>query len=540
MAFPSVTLSDWRALVEKELAGKSFDKTLVYEALAGLPVAPLYTEGPLPDPAARGRSSKGWAICMRHGADTSAAALREDVQGGADALWLPLESFAVAEGLEGPWCIVEVKDLSGELEIKKEVQLSVDPMAWRAAGVASHESLADDLRALKTSLSAFKAYAPITVSTLPYHDVGADAVDEIAFALSTGVAYLEALDGVYDAASWITLRTSVGRDTFVELCKLRALRECWVKVLTATGAKPHSPQIHAVCSAPALAVRDPWVNMLRVTTQVFAAVTGGADFVTPNAFDEAFGAASPQGRRVARNTGLVLREESALGRVNDPAGGSYYFESLTDALARKAWARFQELQRSGGIAKALADGSLAKRLDEAWHARVATIAKRKIPVLGVSDFANVGETLPRSAPTAEGKVHRDAAPFEELRLRADAIAPPPEALLVTLGAFAESRPRAGFAATFFASGGIRTRETTTDEKATVACLCGTDERYAEEAAAHAKALKAAGVKAVLLAGRPGALEAQLREAGVDGFLYVGCDAVAVLAEVLTKFEKEPS
>jgi methylmalonyl-CoA mutase len=131
--------------------------------------------------------------------------------------------------------------------------------------------------------------------------------------------------------------------------------------------------------------------------------------------------------------------------------------------------------------------------------------------------------------------HRDAALFEELRARAASKAHAPEVVLVTLGAFAESRARVGFAQNFFASGGLRAREVTTDEKARVACLCGTDERYAAEATTRARALKAAGCERVLLAGRPGALEASLREAGVDGFIFVGCDAVAVLGELVERF-----
>jgi methylmalonyl-CoA mutase len=300
--------------------------------------------------------------------------------------------------------------------------------------------------------------------------------------------------------------------------------------------------VHAVSSPRTLTERDPWVNMLRVTTQVFAAVLGGADLVTPASFDEALGPPSPLGRRTARNTALVLREESHLGRVVDPAAGSYYLESVTDALAREAWTRFQALEREGGVASALDSGALAARLDAAWKKRVAAIGKRKEAITGVSEFANLDEAhLPRtplglsSSPAAAPALpqHRDAEPFEVLRTRVDALGVrAPDVLLLTLGPPAEHRGRAGYATAFFATAGLRTRESTVPAQAAIAVLCGSDERYATEAADAARALREAGASSVVLAGRPGALEAALREAGVGAFIFVGCDVAATLNDLI--------
>ncbi|MBX3200809.1 MAG: hypothetical protein KF894_21910 [Labilithrix sp.] len=578
MHLPAVTLEDWRRLVDKELAGKDFDRALVYRPTEGVAIAPLYTEAPPPDPAARYARPSPFRICMRHEAGASQADLVADAAEGADALWVPLEvalSGALAsEALADTSFVVEAPGVPSAETFERiaagratgaspALVLGVDPIASRAEGRADFASLASDLASLgRLALGAWERRAAATtvvVSGLPYHDAGADAADELAIALSTGARYLEALLGAglspVSARAAIALRVAVGRDSFVELCKLRALRVCWEKMLVACGASVLSGTgrtlVHAVCSTPALSVRDPWVNMLRVTTQVFSAVTGGADLVTPRAFDQAFGAPSPLGRRVARNTGLVLREESMLGKVSDPAGGSYYFDTLTDTLAREAWERFRALEREGGVVAALESGRLAARLEGAWRRRLERIATRRHPVLGVSDFANLDEALPHAAPDdeapalAEGGLpgRRDAAPFERLRLRADAIAPRPEALLVPLGSPAESRPRVGFAAGLLAAGGVRAREGHAEERAVVACLCGSDEQYAAEAAERARSLKAAGALRVLVAGRPGALEAPLREAGVDGFVYVGCDALAELEEILAtlvRASEEPS
>lgn len=558
MAFPPVTLANWRALVDKELAGRSFEKALGHEALEGIRIAPLYTEAPAAAQGLRELGAPSLRICMRQPSGATLSTLSSDVEEGADAVWLSLKeapdgmlsrqefakTFAVFDSDDAELAEAIARVASGS----DRFAVGCDPLARRLTGQATFATLAQDLTALGRSArhidQHFVNATAVMVSTLPYHDAGADAADELAFALSTGVRYLDALLeaglSITQAAKQIAVQITIGRDTFVELCKLRALRTCWRKLLTASGVDkaPHL-LVHAVCSSRTLTVRDPWVNMLRVTTQFFAGALGGADLITPNAFDQSFGSPSAAGRRIARNTGLVLREESALGRVLDPAGGSYYFDTLTDALAREAWRRFQTIEREGGMITALQSGRIAARLDSVWRDRLDRIARRKLPILGVSEFANLDERLPQPAPNDVTHLqaralplHRDAASFELLRTRAEAADRSREVLLITLGSFTESRPRVGFAANFFAAGGFRTRESTVIEKTDIACLCGTDERYAAEAAERARALKAAGCSRVLIAGRPGALEPALRESGVDAFIYLGCDVVAMLSELL--------
>jgi len=558
VAFPQVTAAQWRALVEKELAGKPFDKALVYEAAPGVAVQPLYTEAPGEAVAAREPAERWFRVCMRvPGGDSAREA--EEIAGGAEALWVPFHPRSFADlGLGPPGELRTVFDPDGHSVADVESALraieahavpcviALDPLG-HAAGCVTTATMAPELAALgrvaRLAAEEFPAAITALVATERYHDAGADAVDELGVALSTGARYLHALVDagltIDQAAARVAVRMAVGRDTFLELCKLRALRVCWGKLLVACGApKAHRLEVHAVCSARTLSARDPWVNMLRVTTQVFAAVLGGADLVTPSAFDEALSAGGALGRRVARNTGLVLREESGLGRVADPGGGSYYVESVTDALARAAWQRMREIEAEGGIVAALENGKIQQRIEAAWQAQLRRIVTRKQAVLGVSEFANLDEVLPaapvRAAPGGGEALpaHRDAEAFEALRARAEQKQPPPEALLSTLGPFAESRARAGFAAGFFAAGGIRTREGGEPQRAAIACVCGSDERYAAEAVERVRALKAAGCGRVLLAGKPGENEKALREAGVDGFVFVGCDVVGVLGELL--------
>lgn len=520
MTFPLVTAAQWRAQVEQELGGISFEKALVQRTPEGLSIPSLYTQAEsthLIDVGER------FGICMRHKPDADVSQLTEDLDNGADGLWVSSHSLSQIEERDAFFVI------EGPLPDRVRADLRF--------ALAGQEG--DEVGGMAKEIS--KRYphgVGAMVSTLPYHQAGADSADELAFSLSTGAAHLAAMLqeglGARAAARQLGVQISVGRDTFGELCKLRALRVCWSKLLRAAGAGGAGRLlVHAVCSSRTVSQRDPWVNILRCTTQVFAAALGGADWITPMAFDGALGAPSVLAQRLARNTGLILREESALGRVMDPAGGSYFLETLTDQLAREAWRRFRELEKEGGIAQVRASGKLEARLDAAWRARRALVAKRQVPVLGISEFANLEEDLPIRPPAlAVIAGHRDAEPFEHLRTQLEGAGRRPEALLVMLGSGSEARARANFASGIFAAGGIRCREVTADQKAPVACLCGTDERYASEAVARVRSLKAAGCQRVLFAGRPGSLEPALKEAGIDGFIYMGCDVVQVLTELL--------
>ena len=543
------TFADWRASVERELEGKSFEKALVSEAFAGFSVQPLYASAPR---VPRDASVEQVRFVMRHGPEARVGELVADLTDGADGVWVSARSLRdevlKRPELQSAFFIVDVDEAeaSGALASRlsgRSYALTVDPIGDAARGIASVDAIETRVKALP-ALAKRHRVTSVMVSTLPYHHAGAEADDELACVLSAGVHTLQALiDGGLtpdEAASSVALQVAVGRDTFVELCKLRALRLCWSKVLVAFLVK-QAPRtlIHAVCSSRTLTTRDPWVNMLRVTTQVFAAMLGGAQVVTANSFDQALGSPSALGHRLARNTGLVLRDESHLGRVADAAGGSYAFESITDSLARRAFAAFQALEKDGGVVAALKNGALVARFDASWAKRLEGIAKRKTSILGVSEFANLNESKLAGAATATASVapgslpvRRDSAAFEALRDIAEAKREVPEAILLTLGDYASSRARAGFASSFLTAGGIRTRETASVEKASIACLCGTDERYAAEALDQVKALKAAGCQQVVVAGRPGALEPALREAGVDAFIFVGCDAVATLVAIL--------
>jgi methylmalonyl-CoA mutase len=316
----------------------------------------------------------------------------------------------------------------------------------------------------------------------------------------------------------------------------------------------------ATTSGRMLARRDPWVNMLRATAACAGAAFGGADAVSVLPFTWALGRPDAFARRMARNTHLVLQEESGLGRVMDPAAGASSIEQLTRLLSGKAWELFQTIERQGGMARALESGYWQGEIGKVAEVRSRDIAAGRMELTGVSAFPRLGddgvkiEPHPLAGTVVEGGTSvmalpaiRLAAPFEKLRDRADVFAArtgaPPRVFLANLGDLAVYSARSTWTRNFLAAGGIEAvasdalhnsadaGKAFADSGASIACICSSDSVYAELAEAAAGALTAAGAKRVLLAGRPKEQEAALRAAGVDNLVFAGCDAIAVLTSL---------
>jgi methylmalonyl-CoA mutase len=310
-----------------------------------------------------------------------------------------------------------------------------------------------------------------------------------------------------------------------------------------------------------LTQRDPYVNMLRATMATFAAGLAGADAITVLPHTLAIGLPDAFARRVARNTQLVLLEESNLAKVSDPAAGSGSIESLTHALCEAAWALFQEIEKAGGVFAALEQNLIQRKVAATRAAREANIARRKEVLTGASAFPNLGEAkvavldVKPLTLAASGDANikfealspmRLAAPFERLRDRSDEILKAtgarPRVFLANLGTPADFSARATFARSFFETGGIETigpegvadpAALSVDFKASgasLACICSSDKVYAERAEEAAKALQAAGAKHIYLASRAGEQEQALRAAGVNEFIFAGGDALAALRQ----------
>lgn len=564
----------------------------------GLTVAPLYTrrdelpEQPLPGtfPFVRGRDAtrdvhRGWFVSAQFAQRDAAAANREilaALDNGISAIWLgvgergvpvaelpsalngllfelaPLTLDAggdVAAAADQVFAVLDGYAASAREDVR--VALGAAPLTSRFADLPD-TGLAEAVALAGRAAGRPETVRAITVDGTVFHDAGASDAQELGAAVAAGLAYLRALTesvDIADALQQLEFRFAATDDQFATIAKLRAARQLWARVAQVCGAPDFggAPQ-HAVTSAAMMSRRDPWVNMLRTTLAAFGAGIGGADTVTVLPFDSALppgelGVSKSFADRMARNTQLLLLEESHLGHVLDPGAGSWYVEDLTAALAAKAWEFLQEIEAAGGYLAALESGLLAARVAATKDARDADVAHRKTAVTGVNEFPNLAEQPLSEAARQAGRVARYGAAFEQLRDRSDAYLAEhgvrPKALLVPLGSVAEHNVRVTFIANLLASGGIESinpgplavdgiAAAATEAGAPIAVLCGSDTRYGSEAGAAVEQLRAAGVGTVLLAGSAKAV-ADLDDAQrPDGLLAARIDAVAALSGLLEK------
>jgi methylmalonyl-CoA mutase len=446
-----------------------------------------------------------------------------------------------------------IDELGPDQRSTLSVDLGADPLTAKLSGRESAST--EQVVAAATRAAASRGVRAITVDGPALHNLGANATWELAGSIAAAVAYLRLLTEsglpVAQALRQISFRLAADDDQFLTIAKLRAARRLWARVAEVVGdPEGGAAVVHAETSLPMMTQRDPWVNMLRGTVAAFGAGVGGADTVLVLPFDVAIaggfpGVANGFSRRIARNTQLLLLEESHVGQVLDPAGGSWFVEDLTEQLAQQAWKHFQDIEARGGFADA--SDHIAERIAGVAAGRADDVAHRRTAITGVNEYPNLEEPpLPQADSATE--IRRYAAQFEELRDRSDAYlartGARPKALLLPLGPLAEHNIRATFAANLLASGGIEVINPGPVDAAGIAAavaaagspavagICGTDKRYHDEAAGAVEAARTAGVKTVCLAGPEHALgDAQHRP---DEYLTAKINAVQALSDLLTR------
>ncbi|HEY0167076.1 MAG TPA: methylmalonyl-CoA mutase subunit beta [Jatrophihabitans sp.] len=604
--FPAANREQWRSLVAAVLAKSGIsagagepEDALSYRSYDGLRIAPLYTAADLPDgvgleaaglpgqpPFTRGSSAErtGWDVRQRVSDPDPVASNRAvlaELTGGASSIWLqlgqggaPVESLAeVLDGMylelapvaldagaeTGPAAQALLRLVSDRGLAPEEVSgtLGADPIGHAArTGLAPDSGL---IARLVEVAAVFPRLGLCTVDAGVYSEAGGSDSDELAISVAVGVAYLRALTdaglSVDSALARLEFRYAVSADQWASMAKLRAGRRLWSRVAELCGASAGSQgqRQHAITAAVTLTRRDPWVNLLRATVGCFAAAVGGADAITVAPFDSAVGLPEDFSRRIARNTQSILHDESGLGRVLDPAGGSWYLESLTEQLAEVAWSKFTAIERGGGVVAALESGQLAGMLAASWQPRRDNIARRRDPITGVSEFAMPDEPAlsrrPQPAPPAGGLPRvRYAEPFEALRDRSDAqlaaTGARPKVFLAAFGPATAHAGRLGFARNLLAAGGLepvvglgRPEEVVAAFGASatpLAVLCSSDAEYTQQAESLAAGLRAAGADQVWIAGPPKLVESTGN--AVDAAVYSGCDAVAALRSMFEVLE----
>lgn len=596
--FPAQTHQDWQRLVagvvnrtraeEAKLEPAAAEASLRTTLTGGLIIEPLYSRpeqaSPLGVPGAmpftRGRAVRDpylpWDVRQVHDDPEVAltrAAILDDLEHGVSSVWLQvgadgLAPEAVAEALADVQLdlapvVVSSWDAQGEaadalLAVLRQAPQARGNLGHDPLGAAARTGSAAELGALGaavTELAALPGVHAITVDARVYRDAGASAADEIAFAVATGIAYLRALvEAGVDlptAFEHIDFRVSASADQFLTIAALRAMRALWARVgqVCEVPEPDRGAVVHAVTALRMFTREDPWVNVLRSTLATFAACAGGADAITVLPYDTIAGLPEKFSRRLARNTQIVLADEANIGKVTDPAGGSYYVEELTREVAEQAWAVVQEIDAAGGMESALAGGLIAARIEAARTEDGARIATRRQPITGVSMFPLAGEQrLARrrraDLPVAAGALlpHRDAQAYEGLRDRSLAFAAQdgkqPTVALVALGGRRDFGARETFATNLLAAGGIAAalfegESAAADALATapaVVVLASSPKGYAAHAADAVAALRAGAVAQILVAGRA----RELGETVVDGEIYDGMDVIGFLSGLLDR------
>ncbi len=609
--FAPATYDDWRRLVDGVLKGAPFEK-LVGKTYDDLRIEPIYSRAQNAVPVAGRAQAAPWQIMQRidhpDAAQANAQALH-DLENGATGLELEFAGGAGARGFgvadatketlarvfDGVFFDAGIAialnpvlgrenagmNLAGLVETrgfepaKVDIRFNYQPlttMAARGTAAAPWPEMAPAFAKVIRDLIGRGFKGPFALADgRAVHDAGGSEVQELAFALAIAVAYLRALEtgGIpLDAArTALSFRLSADADQFLTMAKFRALRLLWARVEQGCGLIPKPVFIAAETAWRMLTRRDPYVNMLRATIATFSAGLGGADSIAVLPHTLALGLPDPFARRAARNTQLVLLEESNLAKVADPAAGSGGIEALTRQLCDAAWALFQEIEKSGGAFAALQQNLIQRKIAATRTVRESNIARRREVLTGASEFPNLHEahvavldaTPVALAPSGEAKIAFDAlapmrlaAPFEQLRDKSDDILKTagarPKVFLANLGTPADFTARATFAKSFFETGGIEAVDTEGFSNsaalgpafkasgAALACLCSSDKIYAGQATAAAKALQAAGCRHIYLAGRPGKQETALRAAGINDFVFAGGDALAALQQAWKRMD----
>jgi len=355
----------------------------------------------------------------------------------------------------------------------------------------------------------------LNVDTIRFHEEGATSVQEVAFALAQGADLLAS-----DSAATV-FGFAVGSNFFIEIAKLRAIRLLWNQVTLAFGLGQSTIRVHIRTANENKTLYDPYMNLLRVTTEAMSAIIGGCDSLTiaPCRFDA----------HLAENVHHLLREESRLGRVMDPGAGSYSVEALTDQIAGEAWNLFQQIESAGGFAKYRAAGDLIALIAGARESREGAFAARRRVLVGVNNYPNVQErALDEAGQMQQG--WRAASAFEKIRLRTERYEKvggrTPRVLLLEYGDLKMRKARSAFCLNFFGCAGFEIKQSDTLIEADLVVLCSSDAEYLSLARETCPKVK---VPVVVAGNIEDQIEA-LKAAGISGFVHAASNLIETLSD----------
>lgn len=596
--FPPVTTEQWEEVIIKDLKGADYQKKLIWRTDEGFNVRPYYRAEDLKDldyldtmpaqfPYTRGTktNNNNWQIVQEISEEDVAKANAiaiDAIQRGANIIAFNVKNVTDASALSAllkdidcakvglqfnhaknyvDFMTLFVNYLSENKVDKEAVTGSVnfDPITYflrRTKFYNSQEADMAQLLKLHEIADELKNFKLVNVNGIAMHNAGATIVQELAYSLAIANEYIafatEHGIKVGKACKKIQLTLSVGSNYFMEIAKLRAVRLLW-----ATMVEQYQPtcdcgyklQINTVGSTWNKTLYDPYVNMLRNTTEGMAAAIGGADAITLQPFDVAYKDADDFSRRISRNVQVILKEESYFNKVVDPAAGSYYIENLTNNIAEQTWKLFQHVEENGGMIQLVANGEIKREIEASCQKRDMNIATRRHVFLGTNQFPNVNEKMLDKVERIQNddciglRTYRGALAFEELRLETERYAQKnrrPKVFLLKVGNLAMRQARAGFITNFFGCAGYEIAETAgyktveegvkaaAEQKADLVVICSSDEEYATTGVELTKALKATMCTPVLVAGNPVEALEVLKAAGADDFIHVKVNVLDTL------------
>jgi len=611
--FPPVSTEEWEKIIEKDLKGADYDKKLVWKTEQGFTVRPYYRAGDLKDlssrnelpgefPFVRGNKSKGndWFIrqnvrvnkieaankksldILMKGIDSLGFVLddnkeysREDIDGlcrniFAEIVELNFVCGMQAENIAGIFYEL-VEQYNRDFE-KVHGSVNYDPLGRLIMKGNFYESMEADFDSCKRMINAtlnLPNFTLISVNGKNFHHAGSSIVQELAFSLSAGAEYLTQLTergiSVDNIAPAMRFNFCVGPNYFMEIAKIRAARSLWALIVKAYGPSSDDigkMSIHTETASWNITVYDPYVNMLRTTTESMSSVIAGVDSHIVKPFDSAYERPDEFSERIARNQQLLLKEEAYLDKVADPAAGSYYIENLTSSLMEEAWKLFLAVEEHGGYVEAVRSSFIQNKISENAGLLNKALATRKNSLLGTNQYPNFMEKIEKYIPaevfrptdfTEQNaivetlKPYRGAQLFEKLRKKTDDHAREnkrPAVFMFTYGKLSMRIARAQFTGNFFAVAGFELIDNVgfksveegisaaLESKAEIVVICSSDEEYPKIVPAINKALK--GKSITVVAGYPKDSIEDLKKAGTKHFIHMRSNVL----ESIQAFQQE--
>ena len=597
--FPPVSTEEWKAKVEADLKGAPFDKKLVWRTNEGFNVQPMYraediaslnTTDSLPGeyPFVRGtRVENDWLTRQEIVAETAKEAnekaldvltkgvtslgfkvkeaTSEELQtllAGIDVAAVELNFSTCIKKAETFATVLAAYLKENGLEAKFRGSIDFNPLKKALKhGVAFN---GDAVAIAKNILEAVKdvpALKVLSVNSVMLSNAGSYIFQELGYAMAWGAEWLTLLtDAGVDAAtvaSRIKFNMGVSSDYFMELAKFRAARMLWAQIVKQYGVEDEACKmtVHAITSSYNQTIYDAHVNLLRSQTETMSAALAGVDSITTVPFDNAYQTPDDFSERIARNQQFLLKEESHLDKVVDPAGGSYYVETLTVSIAAEAWKLFLSVEENGGFFAMVGNGEIQKAIRETSEKRHTDVARRKEILLGTNQYPNINEIAAAKIKKGAGcgcgcgcgqeeageglPTSRAASDFEALRLATEAASNRPKVFMLTIGNLAMRLARAQFSTNFFGCAGyeiidnlgFETVEAGVDEAlakgADIIVLCSSDDEYATLAPEAYKYL--AGRAEFVVAGAPACTE-ELKAVGINDYVHVRCNVLETLRD----------